>query len=72
MEKRGKKRDNINKKQKRLSNLNKGLRIGGLDLDRIKQYNRCRHVRVRRNKRRRKESVERERKYRKEIKIKGD
>lgn len=49
--------------------MNKGLRIGGLDLD---QYNRCRRVRIRRNKRRRKESVERERKYRKEIKIKGD
>lgn len=49
--------------------MNKGLRISGLDLDRIKQYNRCRRVRVRRNKRRRKE---RERKYRKEIKIKGD
>lgn len=52
--------------------MNKGLRVGGLDLDRIKQYNRCRRVRVKRNKRRRKECVERERKYRKEIKIKGD
>lgn len=52
--------------------MNEGLRVGGSDLDMIKQHNRCRRVRVRRNKRKRKESVERERKYRKGIKIERD